>query len=193
EAKIDNSLLEGIAASAFLTDLDSADDVLAELFAQEDPAGIRARIEALRAEGHAGLGQVPAPPQRLGDLRSELAAQELDGFLVPLADEHQGEFIAKRSQRLAWLTGFGGSAGMAIVLADKAAIFVDGRYTLQVRDQVDVTAFAPVALAEVSPESWLRQNLPKGARLGFDPWLHTSSGTARLRTACTDAGAELAP
>lgn len=193
EAKIDNSLLEGIAASAFLTDVDGADSVLAELFPQEDPADIKRQIEALRTERDAGLGQVPAPAQRLADLRAELAAQAFDGFLVPLADEHQGEFIARRSQRLAWLTGFGGSAGMAIVLADKAAIFVDGRYTLQVRDQVDTKAFAPVALAETSPEAWLRQNLPKGACLGFDPWLHTSSGIARLRVACTDAGAELAP
>lgn len=193
EATIDNTLLEGIAASAFLTDVDGADEVLAELFADESPAEIRGRIDARRAEHDFGLGQVPAPPARLAAVRAELAAQQLDGFLVPLADEHQGEFIAKRSQRLAWLTGFGGSAGMAIVLADKAAIFVDGRYTLQVRDQVDTDAIAPVALAETSPEAWLRNNLPKGARLGFDPWLHTSAGIARLRVACTEAGAELAP
>lgn len=193
EAAIDNTLLEGIAASAFLTDVDGADEVLAELFVDESPAEIRARIDAERAEHQFGLGQVPAPPGRLAALRAELVAQQIDGFLVPLADEHQGEFIAKRSQRLAWLTGFGGSAGMAIVLADKAAIFVDGRYTLQVRDQVDTEAFAPVAVAETAPEAWLREYLPKGARLGFDPWLHTSSGTARLRVACTDVGAELAP
>lgn len=190
---IDTTLLEGIAASAFLTDADGADEVLAELFEDKDPADLRSQIDALRASHHAGLGQVPAPLERLVGLRAELEAHELHGFLVPLADEHQGEFIAKRSQRLAWLTGFGGSAGMAVVLADKAAIFVDGRYTLQVRDQVDTVAFAPVALAEMSPEAWLRQNLPRGARLGFDPWLHTSSGTARLRVACTEAGAELAP
>ncbi|MFT5487493.1 MAG: Xaa-Pro aminopeptidase [Paracoccaceae bacterium] len=193
EATIDNTLLEGIAASAFLTDVDGADEVLAELFGDENPAEVRTRIDALRAEHHFGLGQVPAPPERQAALRTELAEQQLHGFLVPLADEHQGEFIAKRSQRLAWLTGFGGSAGMAIVLADKAAIFVDGRYTLQVRDQVDTNAFAPVAVAETSPDAWLRDNLPEGARLGFDPWLHTSSGTARLRVACTDSGAELVP
>ena len=193
EATIDNTLLEGIAASAFLTDVGGADDVLAELFEHQKPDDLRARIETLRAGQHAGLGQVPAPPERLAALRAELQAQRLDGFLVPLADEHQGEFIAKRSQRLAWLTGFGGSAGMAIVLRDKAAIFVDGRYTLQVRDQVDTDAFAPVALAEIPPDVWLRDNLQKGARLGFDPWLHTSSGIARLRVACTDAGAELVP
>lgn len=193
EAKIDTTLLEGIAASAFLTDVDGADDVLADLFKDDRPADICARIDALRAEQHAGLGLVPAPADRLAALRAELAAQQLDGFLVPLADEHQGEFIARRSQRLAWLTGFGGSAGMAIVLAEKAAIFVDGRYTLQVRDQVDTDAFVPVALAEISPQQWLRDNLPEGARLGFDPWLHTSAGVARLRVACTEAGAELAP
>ncbi len=193
EAKIDTILLEGIAASAFLTDVAGADDVLAELFEHQQPGDIRARIDTLRAAQHAGLGQVPAPPARLAALRAVLEAQRLDGFLVPLADEHQGEFIAKRSQRLAWLTGFGGSAGMAIVLRDKAAIFVDGRYTLQVRDQVDTAAFAPLAVAETSPDDWLRENLQKGARVGFDPWLHTSAGIARLRVACTEAGAELAP
>ncbi len=193
EATIDITLLEGIAASAFLTDVNGVDDVLAEFFEHENTADVRARIDALRADDRSGLGLVPAPLERLVALRAELAERQLDGFLVPLADEHQGEFIAKRSQRLAWLTGFGGSAGMAIVLADKAAIFVDGRYSLQVRDQVVTTAFTPVALAETSPEAWLRENLPKGARLGFDPWLHTSSGTARLRVACTEAGAELAP
>lgn len=193
EAEIDNFLLEGIAASAFLTDVDGADRMLAELFDGERPADIRTRITALRENDRSGLDRVPAPPERLDALRAELATQRLDGFLVPLADEHQGEFIAKRSQRLAWLTGFGGSAGMAIVLTDRAAIFVDGRYTLQVRDQVDTGAFVPVALAETSPEDWLRENLPKGACLGFDPWLHTSSGIARLRGACTEAGAELAP
>ena len=136
---------------------------------------------------------MPAPPERLAALRRELEKQGLDGFLVPLADEHQGEFIAKKSQRLAWLTGFGGSAGIAIVLPDRAAIFVDGRYTLQVRDQVDVAAFTPVHLAETSPEGWLQENVSKGASIGFDPWLHTSSGIARLRQSCTAAGAELAP
>ena len=193
EAKIDTILLEGIAASAFLTDLDDSEDVLAELFEKENSADIRHRIDVLRQEHDAGLGQVPAPAERLANLRTKLVTLQLHGFLIPLADGHQGEFIAKRSQRLAWLTGFGGSAGIAIVLADKAAIFVDGRYTLQVRNQVDVEAFSPVSLAETKPEEWLRDHLQKGARLGFDPWLHTSAGTARFRSACTDAGAELAP
>lgn len=193
EAKIDSILLEGIAASAFPTDIGGAKDVLSELFAPAAPAQIISEIEALRAGRDFGLGEMPAPPARLAALRVQLEKESLDGFLVPLADEHQGEFIAKKSQRLAWLTGFGGSAGLAIVLAGKAAIFVDGRYTLQVREQVDTDAFTPVHLADTPPEAWLQKNLGKGDRIGFDPWLHTSSGIARLRTACTAAGAELIP
>lgn len=193
EIEIDKTLLEGIAASAFLTEVGGADAVLTELFAPETAANVKSQIEALRESGDFGLGEMPAPPDRIAFLRDQLKKDGLDGFLVPLADEHQGEFIAKRSQRLAWLTGFGGSAGLAIVLADKAAIFVDGRYTLQVREQVDMEAFTPVHLADTSPEVWLQEHAGKGSRIGFDPWLHTSSGIARLRTACTAAGAELAP
>jgi Xaa-Pro aminopeptidase len=193
EAKIDKTLLEGIAASAFLTDVGGAEDVLAELFGPDAPDSAKSRIEGLRAAADFGLRAIPAPPERLTALRDELEKQGFDGFLVPLADEHQGEFIAKKSQRLAWLTGFGGSAGLAIVLADRAAIFIDGRYTLQVRDQVDVDAFAPVHLADMSAENWLQANVSKGARIGFDPWLHTSSGISRLRQSCTAAGADLAP
>lgn len=185
--------MEGIAASAFLTDIGGAEEVLAELFPEDAPTRIKAEIEAIRAAAGFGLGVVPAPAGRLAALRAELNAQALDGFLIPLADEHQGEFIAKKSQRLAWLTGFGGSAGLAVVLNDEAAIFVDGRYTLQVREQVDTHAFTPVHLAEMPPERWLEEHAVKGTRIGFDPWLHTSSGIARLRAACTAAGAELAP
>ena len=93
----------------------------------------------------------------------------LDGFLVPLSDEHQGEFIATRSQRLAWLTGFGGSAGIAIVMADNAAIFVDGRYTLQVNEQVDTNVFVPQHLAETPPDKWLQNTAQLGDKTGFDP------------------------
>lgn len=193
EAEIDKILMEGIAASAFLTDIGGAEDLLADRFPGHAPAEIIEEIEKRRSAGDFGLGSVPAPGARLAALRARLKELALDGFLVPLADEHQGEFIAKRSQRLAWLTGFGGSAGLAIVLADKAAIFVDGRYTLQVREQVDIDAFTPVHLSETPPDRWLAENAPKGARIGFDPWLHTSSGIARLRSACTSAGAELAP
>lgn len=193
DGKIDKDLIDGIAASAFATHIDGAEDVLAELFEATETAKIAARIEELRIRQAASLGSVPAPPGRLEALREELSRQGLDGFLVPLADEHQGEFIALRSQRLAWLTGFGGSAGMAIVMSDRAAIFVDGRYTLQVRDQVDTSAFVPQHLAESPPDKWLRSNAPKNGKIGFDPWLHTPAGIDKLRKACAAAGTELAP
>ena len=107
--------------------MDGAGDLLAEYFGLTETAEIVSRITELRARQSDSLAAVPAPGARLSALRGELSRQNLDGFLVPLADEHQGEFIASRSQRLAWLTGFGGSAGMAVVMAEKAAIFVDRR------------------------------------------------------------------
>ena len=95
------------------------------------------------------------------------------------------------AQRLAWLTGFGGSAGSAVVLADEAAVFVDGRYTLQAAKQVDRKAWHIEPLADPPPEHWLAKHLAAGDRLGFDPWLHTSAAAERLAAACTKAGAEL--
>ncbi len=112
---------------------------------------------------------------------------------MPRADEHQGEYVPRRSQRLGWLTGFSGSAGLAIVLADKAAIFIDGRYTLAVRDQVDVAAFEPHQIPEQSAEQWIADNLPRGGRLGFDPWLQTIDGYDRFARACQRAGGSFVP
>ena len=112
---------------------------------------------------------------------------------MPRADEHQGEYVPRRSQRLAWLTGFSGSAGLAIVLADRAAIFIDGRYTLAVRSQVDTDAFVPHQIPEQSPEAWIADNLPKGGKLGFDPWLQTVDGHERFARACQRAGGEFVP
>ncbi|MBR2820077.1 MAG: aminopeptidase P family protein [Reyranella sp.] len=120
-------------------------------------------------------------------MRAELARRGLDGFIVPRADEHQGEYVPRGSQRLGWLTGFSGSAGLAIVLADRAAIFIDGRYTLAVRAQVDVEAFVPHQIPEQSPEQWIADNLPKGGKLGFDPWLQTVDGHDRFARACLRA------
>ncbi len=136
------------------------------------------------ASGAAGV-------ERLAALRQKLKDLNLSGFLVPRADEHQGEYVPPSAERLAWLTGFTGSAGSAVVLADEAAIFVDGRYTLQVRDQVDDTAFTPEHLVEAPPHTWLRDHLKAGDRIGYDPWLHTVAGVRRLRKACDDAGATL--
>ncbi|KPG00007.1 X-Pro aminopeptidase [Rhodopseudomonas sp. AAP120] len=128
---------------------------------------------------------------RLSALREELARRKLTGFVVPRADQQQNEYVAPSEERLAWLTGFTGSAGLAVVLVRQAAVFVDGRYTLQAAKQVDTTAWAIESLVEPPPERWLEAHLQAGDRLGFDPWLHTSSAVERLQAACAKAGAEL--
>src|SRR6185436_18209587 len=118
------------------------------------------------AERAASAGRVAA-------LRAELKRRALDGFVVPRSDRHQNEYVPRCEERLAWLTGFTGSAGTAIVLAERAAIFVDGRYQLQVRDQVDTVLFAVEHLVDNPPDKWLEANLPAGAAFAYDPWLHT--------------------
>jgi Xaa-Pro aminopeptidase len=130
---------------------------------------------------------------RVAALRAELARRGLDGFIVPHADRHQNEYVPPSERRLTWLTGFTGSAGVAIVLADRAVIFVDGRYTLQVREQVDETTFAVAHLVDTPPETWIEQNLPAGAKLGYDPWLHTVEGAEKLAKACAASDAALVP
>src|SRR5262252_4980742 len=128
---------------------------------------------------------------RLGRFREELARRKLTGFVIPRADQQQNEYVPPSEERLAWLTGFTGSAGLAIVLSREAAVFVDGRYTLQAAKQVDAKAWAVESLIDPPPESWLPAHLKSGDRLGFDPWLHTFSASERLSAACAKAGAEL--
>jgi Xaa-Pro aminopeptidase len=128
---------------------------------------------------------------RLAALRAELARRGLGGFVVPHADRYQNEYLPASEERLAWLTGFTGSAGFAIVLADRAAIFVDGRYTLQAREQVDTSCFSIEHIAEMPPDVWLGANLAAGTVLGFDPWLHSVEGTEKLDKVCTSAGSTL--
>jgi Xaa-Pro aminopeptidase len=140
---------------------------------------------------HDESGFGPAGPERVAALRGELARRGLTGFVVPRADEHQGEYVAASAQRLAWLTGFTGSAGLAVVLAGKAAVFVDGRYTLQVRQEVDEAVFTPVPMVEMPPAHWVGAELAAGDRLGFDPWLHTVDQVEALRLACERAGGQL--
>jgi Xaa-Pro aminopeptidase len=159
-----------------------------------DPA-CRRQLQALRQEvaGSRKAASLPAGPGRIAALRKELARRGLAGFLVPRADEHQGEYVPPRAERLAWLTGFTGSAGLAAVLAERAAIFVDGRYTLQLRDQVDTALFEPQHVTDQPPDAWIAQHLPKGGRFGYDPWLHTPEGLKRLAQAAAKAGGELVP
>ncbi|MBY6005456.1 aminopeptidase P family protein [Salipiger bermudensis] len=109
-------------------------------------------------------------PPRLARLREELAREGLDGVIVPRADAHQGEYVAPRDDRLAWLTGFTGSAGYCVALTDEAGVFVDGRYRVQVKAQV-ADVFAPVDWPETSLADWIAAKLPEGGRIGIDPWL----------------------
>jgi len=137
------------------------------------------------AESGAALGP------RLKALREELARRKLRGFVVPRADQQQNEYVAPSEERLSWLSGFTGSAGLAVALDNEAALFVDGRYTLQAAKQIDREAWTIEPLVEPPPESWLAKHLHHGDRLGYDPWLHTPAAAERIAAACTRAGAEL--
>jgi Xaa-Pro aminopeptidase len=130
---------------------------------------------------------------RLAALREQLKSEKLDGFVVPLTDEHMSEYVGSYAQRLAWLTGFQGSAGSAVVLPEQAAIFVDGRYTLQVRQQVSADDWNYQSVPETSVTDWLKENAAKGARIGYDPWLHTRDWVKKAREALASRGAELVP
>src|SRR6516225_3487429 len=169
------------------------------LVADPMPQPLADRLEALRdamaAGYHDGLGvddfaSLPRS-ERLAKLRTELAVRHLGGFIVPRGDEHQGEYVPPRGQRLAWLTGFSGSAGLAIVLRDRAALFVDGRYTLQAAAQVDTQLFETHHLIDEPPARWIETALTPGVVLGYDPWLHTPHDIERLRVAAEKAGASL--
>ncbi|WGH78012.1 aminopeptidase P family protein [Jannaschia ovalis] len=130
-----------------------------------------------------------APP-RVAKLRAWLAAHELDAFLVPRADAHQGEYVAPCDERLAWITGFTGSAGLAVIGRDRAAVFTDGRYTVQIRAQTDPATFEIRKWPGETVAAWLGERLPKGARVGFDPMLHTVREIEKLRAV---DGVELVP
>jgi Xaa-Pro aminopeptidase len=169
------------------------------LVADPMPAPLAAALEALRDElaadyrdglGREDFARLPRA-ERLAALRRELAARGLDGFVVPRSDEHQGEYVPPRGQRLTWLSGFTGSAGLAVVLADRAALFVDGRYTLQAAQQVEGGCFEIHHLIEEPPARWLGHALTAGAVLGYDPWLHTPQEVERFRAAADRAGATL--
>ena len=180
-------LLQGINAAPDSPDWlslvapDASDD-LAEKLQQ-----VRVALSGVTDQHGPGLvDRVPA-------LRQRLAALELDGFVVPRADAHQGENVPAAAERLAWLTGFTGSAGLAIVLTDRAALFVDGRYTLQAPAQVDGKVFEFKHLIDDPHADWMVEHLSAGARVGFDPWLHTVSWVQRVSAKLEAAGAALVP
>ncbi|MGE0211031.1 MAG: aminopeptidase P family protein [Parvibaculaceae bacterium] len=134
-----------------------------------------------------------AAARRLDMLRAGFDANGIDGYIVPRSDEFQGEYVAPYAERLRWLTGFTGSAGLVIILRDKAAIFVDGRYTIQVREQVDTDRIEPRHLMDEPPARWIEDNLKPGSVLGYDPWLLTAEQTANFAAACGKAGGILKP
>ena len=135
-------------------------------------------------------GRPEQGPPRLAALRAAVAGQGLTGFLVPRADAHQGEYVAARDARLEWLSGFSGSAGFCIVLPRIAGLFIDGRYRVQVRAQV-AEVFTPVPWPEVKPGDWLREQLPQGGVVGYDPWLHTPDDLDKLLKALEGSAVSL--
>lgn len=126
-------------------------------------------------------------------LRSKLSSAGYNAFLVPLADVHQGEYIADHDKRLKWLTGFSGSAGMAVVCRRDAAIFVDGRYTVQAAREVDLGVFSRQHLHDHPPATWLAETMPRGAVVAYDPWLHTTAQLDKLETALSHRDIALVP
>ncbi len=128
---------------------------------------------------------------RLADVRRLMRLAKLDAFIVPREDAYQGEYVPPYGERLNWLTGFNGSAGLAVVLPRKAALFVDGRYVLQAAYQVDKKLFTPIHSAEVSPARWLLKNLKKNARVGLDARLHTQNFVTRLAKHLSTIGAKI--
>ncbi len=145
-------------------------------------------------------GRDPAPLQddqwtakRIEDLRNELARQDLDGFIVPRVDEHQGEYVPPSAERLAWISGFTGSAGTAVILRDRATLFTDGRYTLQAETETDKSIFTLKHLIDEPVADWLAENLEPSFRLGYDAWLMTPNQQTNLKKSCAKAGAELIP
>src|ERR1044071_8739143 len=128
---------------------------------------------------------------RLKALREQLKANKLDGFVVPLTDEHMSEYVGSYAQRLAWLTGFEGSAGSAVVLPEEAAIFVEGPSTHQGPQQVSPAEWSYQSVPETSTTEWLKEHAPEGARIGYDPWLHTRDWVKKAKEALATRGAEL--
>ena len=144
-----------------------------------------------RFQSFVELGDPAHGSARVGALRAGLAKDGLAGFIVPRADEHQGEYVPPNAERLRWLTGFAGSAGIAVVLKDAAALFVDGRYTAQVKTQADGSVFEFRHIVDEPPTEWIAKKLKAADKLGYDPHLHTPDAVARFAAACEKAGAGL--
>jgi Xaa-Pro aminopeptidase len=167
-------------------------DAWLDLVAPAEASELRERLVRLKAEIAAAPVDEPPIAERVRRLRAEIAGRGLDGLIVPLTDEHRNEYLPGSAKRLAWLTGFTGSAGLLILLAGRAAVFVDGRYTVQAEVQLDPQLFERRHLIEDPPAKWLGEHLSAGRRIGYDPALHVKAEVERFCAACAKAGAELA-
>jgi Xaa-Pro aminopeptidase len=187
-------LLRGVLAAPESLDPDS----WMSLVASDPSPALAAQLRALEAEmiaqGAAGDGIADDPTplaQRLANLRATLKAVGADGFIVPRADEHHGEYVPLAARRLTWISNFTGSAGLALILPETAALFVDGRYTLQARTEVDPALFHVHHQTARPAQEWLAANLKPGQVIGYDPWLHTVEEIARFREAAEKVGGKL--
>jgi Xaa-Pro aminopeptidase len=166
-------------------------DAWLDLVALPEARELRHYLVRLKHELASAAVEEPPIAERLRRLRTELSARRLDGLILPLTDEHRNEYVPACAQRLAWLTGFTGSAGVLIVLPERAAVFVDGRYTVQAEAQLDPQLFERHHLVDEPPAKWLGEQLSAGQRVGYDPALHIKAEVKRYRAACVKAGAEL--
>ena len=182
------SIIDGVNASA----LPQTDTSWMSMVLHPMPPKLGKKLSAMRKNRFLSSikNTTASSEERLVSLRNMMEKQNLQGYLIPRADEYQSEYLPKSSQRLAWLTGFDGSAGFAIVLKQRAAIFPDGRYTLQIRDQVDEKHFEIYNTAEMLPLDWLESNLSKNDCIGFDPWLHTCDEVKKISTVLASKDAE---
>ena len=192
--EIDSSALKGFLAGIAATPDQLAECDWVELIAPNASSSLKNVLVSARDELAAHIESEfnagPAPKDRVAKLRERLRASEFDGFVVPRADAFMGESVPVHSERLRWLTGFSGSAGVAVVLIDKAAIFVDGRYTLQIGNQVDPLIYDIFNISKMSPWTWSANNLRKGSRLAFDSWLITDTTRDNYQQKLIEIGAE---
>jgi len=185
-----SSVIDGVAAAPLSAQPDEWMVLVTENPPDELVLELRRQLDLAR-QSDGGLDGEQTHPERIKALRSELAKIGVDGFIVPRTDAHQGEYVSLNCERLAWITGFTGSAGSAVVLTDKAALFVDGRYTLQAKDQVDDQIFEICHMIDMSATEWVAASMAVGAKLAYDPWLLTPNQVKGFQTACKKAGAEL--
>lgn len=180
--------IEGIAAAPEAVG-DSWLELLGGDAASEIKVKLASIIHALRARQQESFTDGPAPGDRIEAVRDKMREQGLDAFIVPRSDEFLGEYVPAKGERLYWLTGFAGSAGTAIVCLEQASIFVDGRYTVQVTEQVDPDVFEICPIAEISPADWLQKTARAGWKIGVDPWVLPKQSVERLRLSAKKAGA----